>query len=81
MIQIKRGHDAETSLAPLIVDSNPDTQIEPAMPDTWYVTFEVQLRGVLPRPRCPRQTMTFETEAEARQFARAVVEEGLTVFA
>ena len=51
------------------------------MPDTWYVTFEVHRRGLLPRPRCPRQTMTFATEAEARQFARARLEEGLTVFA
>jgi hypothetical protein len=51
------------------------------MPDTWYVTFEPHKRGTLPRPRCPRQTMTFASEAEARQFARAKVNEGLTVFA
>ena len=51
------------------------------MPDTWYVTFEVQQRGVLPRPRCPRQTTTFATEAEARRFARARIDEGLIVFA
>jgi hypothetical protein len=51
------------------------------MPDTWYVTFEPHKRGTLPRPRCPRQTATFATETEARQFARARLEEGLTVFA
>jgi len=51
------------------------------MPDTWYVTFEPHRRGTRPRPRCPRQTATFATEAEARQFARARLEEGLTVFA
>ncbi len=48
------------------------------MPNTWYVTFEPRKRGVLPRPR---QTMTFATESEARQFARARLDEGLTVFA
>ena len=51
------------------------------MPDTWYVTFEPHKRGTLPKPRCPRQTMTFATEAEARRFARARFDEGLTVFA
>ena len=51
------------------------------MPDTWYVTFEAHKRGLLRRPRCPRQTMTFATEAEARRFARARIEEGLVVFA
>lgn len=51
------------------------------MPDTWYVTFEPHKRGTLPKPRCPRQTMTFATEAEARRFARAKLDEGLTVFA
>ena len=51
------------------------------MPDTWYVTFEQQKRGALPKPRSPRQTMTFETEAEAQAFARARIEEGLIVFA
>ena len=51
------------------------------MPDTWYVTFEPRKRGTLPKPRCPRQTMTFATESEARQFARARLDEGLSVFA
>jgi hypothetical protein len=51
------------------------------MTDTWYVTCEVRKRGLLPRPRCPRQTTTFATEAEARRFARARIDEGLIVFA
>jgi hypothetical protein len=51
------------------------------MQDTWYVTFEPQKRGTLPKPRCPRRTATFATEAEAREFARARFEEGLRVFA
>jgi hypothetical protein len=51
------------------------------MPYTWYVTFEVQKRGVLPRRRSPRATSRFETEKEARDFARARFDEGLTVYA
>jgi len=48
---------------------------------TWYVTFEVQKRGLLPKRRSPRETRTFATEAEAKQFARARLDEGLSVFA
>ncbi|WP_061024806.1 hypothetical protein [Bradyrhizobium sp. CCH5-F6] len=48
---------------------------------TWYVTFEVHKRGVLPRRRSPRETRTFETEAQARSFARAKFDEGLIVYA
>ena len=51
------------------------------MSPTWYVTVEVQKRGVLPKPRHPRLTTTFETEAEAKHFARAKSLEGLVVFA
>ena len=51
------------------------------MPPTWYVTFEVQKRGVLLKRRSPRSTSTFETEAEAKNFARAKLREGLIVFA
>jgi hypothetical protein len=40
------------------------------MSHTWYVTGEVR-PGVLPRPRHPRLSSTFETEAEAKDFARA----------
>jgi hypothetical protein len=51
------------------------------MSPTWYVTFEVQKRGVFPKRRSPRLTTTFDTEAEARVFARAKLQEGLIVFA
>jgi hypothetical protein len=51
-----------------------------AMRATWYVTVEVR-PGFLPRPRNPRQTSTFETEVEAKNFARAKLREGLIVFA
>jgi hypothetical protein len=50
------------------------------MTPTWYVTFEHK-RGILPKQRSPRQTKTFATEAEAKIFARAKLEEGLAVFA
>jgi hypothetical protein len=52
-----------------------------AMIPTWYVTFEVQQRGILPRQRSPRETKTFATEQEAKLFARAKRDEGLSVFA
>ena len=48
---------------------------------TWYVTFEVHKRGTLLRRRSPRATRTFETEAEAKDFARAKFNEGLIVYA
>jgi hypothetical protein len=52
------------------------------MPHTWYVTFELQRRGVLSRRRrSPRATRTFATEAEAKNFAREKFDEGLVVFA
>ena len=51
------------------------------MPYTWDVTFEVQKRGVLPRRRNPRATRNFETETEAKDFARAKFNEGLIVYA
>jgi hypothetical protein len=51
------------------------------MPYTWYVTFEVQKRGMLPRRRSPRATRNFETETEAKDFARAKHNGGLIVFA
>jgi len=52
-----------------------------AMPATWYVTVELHKSGVLPKPRHPRQTTTFETKAGAMDFARARLSEGLIVFA
>jgi hypothetical protein len=48
---------------------------------TWYVTFESRRRGLFPKPRSPRETKTFATEAEAKIFARAKLDEGLVVFA
>ena len=50
------------------------------MTPTWYVSFE-RKRGILPKQRSPRETKTFATEAEAKIFARAKLEEGLAVFA
>lgn len=51
------------------------------MISTWYVTFEVRKRGLLLRERSPRETKTFATEAEAKAFARAKLDDGLAVFA
>jgi hypothetical protein len=51
------------------------------MPQTWYVTFEVHKRGTLPKRRSPRQTRTFQSEADARAFARLKFNEGLIVYA
>lgn len=48
---------------------------------TWYVTFEAHKRGVFPRRRSPRETRTFETEAQAKNFAQAKLDEGLVVYA
>jgi hypothetical protein len=47
----------------------------------WYVTFEAHKRGTLHRRRSPRETKTFETEKEAKEFARARFHEGLIVHA
>ncbi|MBR1032296.1 hypothetical protein [Bradyrhizobium liaoningense] len=51
------------------------------MRHAWYVTFEVQHRGMLPKPRHPRLTKTFETETEAKLFAKEKLDEGLVVTA
>ena len=51
------------------------------MPHTWYVTVEIKKRGPLHGRRTPRVTRTFETENEAKDFARARLDEGLSVFA
>ncbi|AWL94812.1 hypothetical protein WKW75_28535 [Bradyrhizobium ottawaense] len=51
------------------------------MTPTWYVTFEIRKRGTLPKQRSPRETRTFTTEAEAKAFARAKLDEGLAIFA
>ena len=47
----------------------------------WYVTFEVHKRGTLLKRRSPRATRTFETEEEAKHFARVKFHEGLIVHA
>jgi hypothetical protein len=51
------------------------------MNHTWYVTFEVPRGGTLVQRRNPRLTKTFETEAEARDFARMKFDGGLIVTA
>jgi hypothetical protein len=45
----------------------------------WYVTYEVPRSGASAKRRSPRSTQTFETEAEAKTFARTKFEEGLIV--
>ncbi len=47
----------------------------------WYVTFEVPKSGTLVQRRNPRLTKTFETEAEAKDFARTKFDGGLIVTA
>ena len=51
------------------------------MNHTWYVTFEVPRSGTLVQRRNPRLTKTFDSEAEARDFARTKVDGGLIVTA
>jgi hypothetical protein len=51
------------------------------MTHVWYVTFEVPRSATLVPRRNPRLTKTFETEAEARDFARAKFYGGLIVTA
>jgi hypothetical protein len=51
------------------------------MNHTWYVTFEVPRGGTLVPRRNPRLTKTFETEADARDFARTKFDGGLIVTA
>jgi hypothetical protein len=48
---------------------------------TWYVTFEIPWRGTAVRRRRSRSTQAFETETEAKNFARAKFDEGLVVTA
>jgi hypothetical protein len=51
------------------------------MPHVWYVSFETHKRGILRKRRNARVTRTFETETEAKDFARTKFDEGLVVFA
>jgi len=48
---------------------------------TWYVSFEKPWRSLAVRRRRSRTTVTFDTEMEAKDFARAKFEEGLVVTA
>ena len=58
------------------------SRYDPAMRDhTWYVTFEVPKTGRLTKRRNPRLTQTFQTEAEAKDFAREKFGEGRVVSA
>ena len=45
------------------------------------MTFEVPWRGTAVRSRRSRSTQTFETETEAKDFARAKFDDGLVVTA
>ena len=47
----------------------------------WYVTFELPWKGTAVRGRRSRSTLAFETEMEAKNFARAKFDEGLVVTA
>src|SRR3954469_19859582 len=47
----------------------------------WHVSVEVPNSGTLVRRRSPRLTKTFQSEAEAREFARVKFEDGLIVAA
>lgn len=51
------------------------------MNHTWYVTFEVPRSGTLVQRRNPRLSKTFDTETEARDFARTKFNAGLVVTA
>jgi hypothetical protein len=48
---------------------------------TWYVSVEVPKNGSVLRRRSPRQSQSFKTEAEAKEFARSKYEAGLEVTA
>jgi hypothetical protein len=52
------------------------------VPATWYVTVEIRKSGILHRrARCPRETITFATEAEAKRFVRAKGNEEQVLYA
>ena len=53
--------------------------VGPQMTLTWYVTFEVPKTRKLAGRRSPRSTRTFETEADAKTFARTKFIDGLIV--
>jgi len=47
----------------------------------WFVTFETNSRGLLPKPLRPRETRKFKSEKEAKKFALAKFDEGIRVYA
>ena len=57
------------------------THVVQSMRHTWCVTFEVKSLGMLQKPRHPRLTKTFETETEAKLFAKEKIDQGLVVIA
>jgi len=72
------GSTPNLTRAVLSVAGLPQEQGLPqSMRHTWYVTFEVQKRGMLPKARHPRLTKAFETETEAKIFAREKFNQGL----
>jgi hypothetical protein len=76
------GSTPNLTRAVLSVAGLPQEQRPPqSMRHTWYVTFEVQKRGTLPKARHPRLTKAFETETEAKIFAREKFNQGLVVTA
>ena len=81
--QHRRFEEAEAFPRPLIevVVTEPPGTPGSKMTHTWYVTFEVPRSGTVIQRRNPRLTKTFETESEARHFARAKFEAGLIVTA
>ena len=78
MIQINRRCDTRTTTGDR---QRFDDLLAGEMTATWYVTFEVRRHGTLPKPRSPRETRTFATEAEAKAFVRAKLDQGLVLFA
>ena len=46
---------------------------------TWYVTTEIPWKGATVRSRRSRTTVTFDTEMDAKDFARVKVDAGLVV--
>jgi hypothetical protein len=49
------------------------------MNSTWYVSFEVPKALKRPGRRIPRATETFQSESEAKEFARAKYAAGLKI--
>jgi hypothetical protein len=49
------------------------------MKPTWYVSFEVPKALKRPGRRTPRATETFESESEAKEFARSKYAAGLKI--